>query len=72
MHDAFKPTGSRTKSGGGPPSNPLLSPDDAAPIGIRRAGLATALTPTRPRNRRERLARVKRLRELMGGKDHKV
>jgi len=71
MRDAFDPAGSRNKSGGGPPCSPLLSPGDAAPIGVRRAGLATALAPTRPSNRRERRARIKRLRALDGGKDRK-
>jgi hypothetical protein len=72
MRHAFDPAGSRTKSSGGPPSSPHVLLGDAAPIGVRRAGLTTALEPTRPRNRRERRARMKRLRELAGRNDRKV
>jgi hypothetical protein len=51
-----------------PPSSSLLVPGEATPINVNRSGLAKAVPRSRPRNRRERLARLKMLRELAAGK----
>jgi hypothetical protein len=64
MLHGFDSADPKFKSQDAPPSAPLLSTGVAASIGVGRSRLASALAPSRPHNRRERLAGKKRLREL--------
>ena len=57
MLQGFDPADPKFKSSDAPPSAPLISTGVAAPIGLGRSRLASAVSPSRPHNRRERLAR---------------